>query len=172
MMSSLLGDVRNYTSMHVCTITEQDPRQVEVSSMPIEFTTGAVGRRLQYPGCGRSMRSHYRNPWSFYFNPTWSWHQKRMATSSSQLLTSLWSGGDNSMPGKQLNPQHPAPHQQHRKKKLEHLSPDRIKKDMEELIPVWLKHPKSSVFQYTTRVEGSSYSSIIKSDQQQQVPSV
>jgi len=32
----------------------------------------------------------------------------------SQVLTSLWSGGDNSMPGKQLNPQHPLPHQQHK----------------------------------------------------------
>jgi len=41
------------------------------------------------------------------------------------------------MPGKQLNPQHPAPHQQHRKKNLEHLSPDRMKKGMEELRPDW-----------------------------------
>jgi len=66
------------------------------------------------------------------------------------------------MPARQLNPQHPAPHQQHRKKNLEHLSPDRMKKDMEELIPVGSKHPKSSVFQYTTRVEGSSYSSVAR----------
>jgi len=34
------------------------------------LATGAVGRRLQNPECGRRMRSHYRNPWSFYFNPT------------------------------------------------------------------------------------------------------
>ena len=36
----------------------------------------------------------------------------------SQVATSLWSGGDNSMPGKQLNPQHPVPPQQY---KLHHF---------------------------------------------------
>jgi len=35
--------------MHACTTTEQDLRQVEASSMPIEFATGAGGRRLQHP---------------------------------------------------------------------------------------------------------------------------
>jgi len=48
----------------------------------------------------------------------------------SQVATSLWSGGDNSMPEKQLNPQDPAPQQQlyshitnasRMEKKMEHL---------------------------------------------------
>jgi len=95
----------------------------------------------------RKKRSHYgRNPWNFQFNPTTWLTSAWRSYVISQLLTSLWSGGDNSMPGKQLNPQHPAPHQQHRKKNLEHLSPDRMKKDMEELIPVWSKHPKELSF--------------------------
>jgi len=111
MMSSPLGDVRNCTSMHAYTITEQDPRQVEASSMPIEFTTGAVGRRLQHP-VWRRMRSHCRNPWNFYFNPTTWLTSAWRSYVISQLLTSLWSGGNNSMPGMQLNPQHPLPHQQ------------------------------------------------------------
>jgi len=34
-------------------------------------TTGAVGRRLQHPGCGKKNEiSLQRNPWNFYFNPT------------------------------------------------------------------------------------------------------
>jgi len=44
------------------------------------------------------------------------------------------------------------------------LSAARMKKDMEEFIPDWRVDQgiqKSSVFQYTTRVEGSSYSSAI-----------
>jgi len=51
----------------------------------------------------------------------------------SQVATSLWSGGDNSMPGKQLNPQHPAPQQQFNS---HIISSSRIKKkNMEQLIP-------------------------------------
>jgi len=60
----------------------------------------------------------------------------------SQVATSQWSGGHDSMPARQLNPQYPAPQQQFnshiislsriKKKNLEHLSPDRMKKGMEE----------------------------------------
>ena len=60
------------------------------------------------------------------------------------------------------------------------LSAARMKKFMEEFIPDWRVDQsiqKSSVFQYTTRVEGSSYNSVIglfsyKSNQQHQVPSI
>jgi len=65
----------------------------------------------------------------------------------SQLLALLWSGGNNSMPGKQLNPQHPVPHQQ--------------------------QQLASLTARICTRVEGSRHSSVIKSNQQQQqVPSI
>jgi len=94
------------------------------------------------------------------------------AASSCQWLTSLWSGGDNSAPGKQLNPQHPVPQQQHK--------PHHHRQDEEEDGRVHAglasrsKHPqKSSVFQCTTRVEGVTELFSHKSDQQQeQVPSV
>jgi len=56
------------------------------------------------------------------------------------------------------------------------LSAAWMKKNMEEFIPDWRVDQSSqriSVFQYTTRVEGSSYSSVMKSNrQQQQVPSI
>jgi len=57
-------------------------------------------------------RSHYGNPWNFQFNPICGWHQHGEATSACQWITSLWSGGHDSMPARQLNPQHPAPQQQ------------------------------------------------------------
>jgi len=116
MSSFVLGDVRDYTAcMRICEpMIEQDPRQeVEVSSMPIESITGAVWK-LQHP-VWRSMRSHFEeiHGISNSIPLIWSWHQHEEATSSCQWLTSLlWSGGDNSMPGKQLNPQHPVPQQQ------------------------------------------------------------
>jgi len=75
MSSFALGDVRNYTSMHACTHVHTPiagSAAVEESSM---LATGAVGRRLQYPECGRSMRSHCRSPWNFQFNPICGWHQ-------------------------------------------------------------------------------------------------
>jgi len=43
----------------------------------------------------------------------------------SQVLTSLWSGGDNNMPGKQLNPQI----------QCHIINTSRMKKNMEHLIP-------------------------------------
>jgi len=46
-------EVHDHTSMHAHAMTEQDPQQVEVSSMRVEFATGAAGKRLQHPGCGR-----------------------------------------------------------------------------------------------------------------------
>jgi len=60
-------DVRDYTSMHAYAMTAQDPQGLEESSMPIESTTGAVGRRLQYPGCGRRMRSPVKKSMEFLF---------------------------------------------------------------------------------------------------------
>jgi len=50
-------------------------------------------------------RSHYGNPWNFQFNPILMLTSAEKDYIISQVLTSLWSGGDNSMPGKQLNPQ-------------------------------------------------------------------
>jgi len=88
--------------------------RVEESSV-LGNATGVGGGSLQDPECGRSMRSHYgRSPWNFHFNPTIWLTSAWRSYIISQLLTSLWSGGDNSMPGKQLNPQHPLPHQQHK----------------------------------------------------------
>jgi len=87
----------------------------------------------------------------------------------SQVATSLWSGGDNSMPGKQLNPQYPVPQQQCNS----YIIICRMKKNMEQLIPDWSRRAdqsiqKSSVFQYTTGFEGSSYSSATETIQLQE----
>jgi len=132
---------------HACIWTNKiagsTARRVEESSM---LTTGAVGETAA-SRMWKKMRSHYgRSPWNFHFNPICGWHQHGEATSVCQWLTSLWSGGYDSMPARQLNPQHPAPQQQFNshinntsrmKKNLEHLSPDRMKKGMEELRPDW-----------------------------------
>jgi len=54
----------------------------------------------------KKQRSHCgRNPWNFQFNPILMLTSAEKDYIISQVLTSLWSGGDNSMPGKQLNPQ-------------------------------------------------------------------
>jgi len=151
MMSSLLGDVRNYTSMHAYTITEQDPRQVEVSSMPIEFTTGAVGRRLQHPGCGRSMRSHHKEIHGVSIlipleadisigrlhHPINGLHhygvEGTTACQGSSWIHSIRRHSSNTS----------------------HISTDRMKKKMEESIPDWSrrvdwsKHPKRAHFSNT-----------------------
>jgi len=87
-------NVGNYTSMHACTMTEQDPHQVEVSSMPIEFATGAAGRRLQHPGCGRRRDLTAKKSMEFLFQS----HQladismKKPHHQSSGYITVEWRG--------------------------------------------------------------------------------
>jgi len=47
---------------------EQDPQEVEASSMPIESATGAAWK-LQHPVWKKKRSHHGRNPWNFQFNP-------------------------------------------------------------------------------------------------------
>ena len=112
---------------------------VEESSMLVN-ATGVGGRSLQDPECGRSMRSHCKEIHGISKSiPFVADISMEKATSVCQVLTSLWSGGDNSMPGKQLNPQVQCHiiNTSRMEKNLEHLSPDRMKKGMEELRPDW-----------------------------------
>jgi len=157
----MTNEVRDCTSMHAYEpmIRTGSTARVEVSSMPA-ITTGAVGRRLQHP-VWKKKRSHYgRNPWNFQFNPIW--------------LTSAWRGYI-IMPKVYITMEWRG--QQHAREAVEStassatsttqitsLSAARMKKFMEEFIPDWRVDQsiqKSSVFQHTTRVEWSSYSSTI-----------
>jgi len=96
MSSFVLGDVRDYTSMHAYLMTTAgSTARVEESSMSIVNSTGAGGGSLQDPECGRSMRSHCgRSPWNFQFNPTnlADIIMKKLHHQSSAYITMEWRG--------------------------------------------------------------------------------
>ena len=129
------------------------------------LTTGVGGGSLQHPGCGRRrdliMEEVHGISNSIPFVADIS--MKKLCHQSMAYITMEWRG------------------QQHARGAVEStasgatstiqvtsfpasLSADRMKKSMEDSMPEWrvdLSIQKSSVFQYTTRVEGSSYSSVI-----------
>jgi len=68
--------------MHTWTNAQAGSAAVEESSMPVG-ATGAVGWRLQHPGCGRSMRSHCKEIHGISNSiPLCGWHQHEEAMSS------------------------------------------------------------------------------------------
>jgi len=65
MMSSMLGDVHDYASMHACSMTEQDPRQVEVSSMPVVSMPQEQDGQACSIRCGEAEISLWKKPMEF-----------------------------------------------------------------------------------------------------------
>jgi len=100
--------------MHICIyITNKiagSTSRVEESSMLIS-ATGAGGRSLQHP-VWKKYEISLQKSMEFLFQSHLKLTSAEKDYIISQVATSLWSGGNNSMPGKQLNPQNPAPQQQ------------------------------------------------------------